>query len=408
MKRLLSAAALLLSFAAHAQTTVNLSPFTPAACEAAKTKLADTTLVCADKFTPAPIVATLTLSNLPEPTTTARTAKIDASVTPAALVWCRLDNWAPIACPQTFSLGAVTPLAIGPHKVDYYVGATFDVAKPTRTYSWTITAPTVPPVVTPPVVTPPSASALPPLTNGSPIVSSGGASITDSTVNGTAVATHRITKSGALIWGGTRAERAWTSQSLKPGADYWWSFAVQMKPGESVPTSTGVDDDMLVMQTHTPAQGATSPDLSLMYRGQDNTIRWGVAYNTKPSNTWQYVGGSNPDTEGRGEFAKETMPKPGVWTRFVVHYRPGYLTSHKPKFEVWRATAGADFTQTVSTTMLNTYNSLSGPSYPRIGPYKWTDSIWKSDAISFVMTPLYFGEGTDLLEPAKAAVAAFR
>lgn len=402
MKRLFLAALLAVSSLVHAQsTTVNLSPFTPDQCEAAKSKLADSTLKCAATFTPAPIVPTLTLSGLPDLKTTATSASITATVTPAAQVWCRLDNWAPIACPQTFSLGAVTPLAAGQHKVDYYVGSTFDVAKPTRTYTWTITSIAPPP--------PPPATALAALTGGSSTISNTASvvAVPDPNGSGRSVNLHTISSGGNLIYGGVRAELTFPNTKLIPGHDYWMSFAINQKaPGINGPTN--IDDEMLVMQTHTPAQGATTPDLSINLRGQDAKMRFFVAYNTKPSNTWNYVGGPNKDTESALPLATDALPVAGKWTRYVIHYRPGFTNAHAPRTRLWRANAGGDYALLLDSTSFNTYNSLDGPSYPRIGPYKWSDSAWKFSPQAFYMTPLYFGEGADLLEAGKASVASFQ
>lgn len=278
----------------------------------------------------------------------------------------------------------------------------------------TVKAPAVvftPPVVqAAPVVTPPTVPAITPLAPISGtvtrILSSGGSitSVPDPGGSGTQVNLHTITKAGSSIVGGVRAELAWTGTQLKPGTDYWMAFAVQVKAGI---TSTSSYDDLLVMQTHSPAQGDTQPDISLHVSGQAGS-RWYVAYNTKASNTWAYVGGSNKDTEGVAPFGKEANLPAGKWVRYVVHYRPGFQTSHAPRTRVWRAFAGGDFAQLFDSTGFNTYNSLVGPSYPRIGLYKWTDSVWTATTVSAYLTPLYLGQGDDLLEAGKAAVAAFK
>jgi hypothetical protein len=214
--------------------------------------------------------------------------------------------------------------------------------------------------------------------SGTPLM----APVADPSGSGRTVNLHRILQSGAAVWGGVRAEQAWRTEDTKlyPGKDYWMAFAVMLKPGEAITSSDG---DMLVFQTHTPASGDTTPDISLCLQGSSNSMRWEVAYNTKPSNTWQYVGGSNPDTEAYRTPSTQSIPAPGVWTRFVVHYRPGYTTAHSPRVRVWRANAGGDYAQLFDYTGFNTYNSLSGPSYPRIGPYKWTGSTWGTSSLAF-------------------------
>ena len=154
-----------------------------------------------------------------------------------------------------------------------------------------------------------------------------------------------------------------------------------------------------------PASGATTPDISLNLKGSTKQLFWTVAYNTKPSNTWKYVGGSNPDTEKESDLYTGALFPAGQWYRAIVHYRPGYLASHLPKLEVWTLLDGGAWTQVVNSTGFNTYNSLDGPSYPRIGPYKWSDSAWGTPAQSFLFSPLYFGEGANLIDAAKASLA---
>lgn len=226
-------------------------------------------------------------------------------------------------------------------------------------------------------------------------------------VAGSKVDLRRIKRDDPLVWGGVRCESLFSTVALKPGSDYWWAFAVNMKPDEAIVPNTA-DDAMLVMQTHTPAMGATQPDVALFWRGQDKSMFWRIAWNTNPSNTWQYVGGPNPDTQGTWKAPLQPMPAAGVWTRFVVHYRPGFTTAHNPLVEIWSAGPGADYAKLVNYTGFNTYNSLSGPSYPRIGPYKWTSSAWNTNSLAFYTSPLYFGEGANLYDAAKASLAAIR
>jgi hypothetical protein len=95
----------------------------------------------------------IVLTNLPEKTTLSTGASIGfdlTGVTANAAVYCRLDVYTPIPCPNPFVLGANpgNPLAPGAHTVDYYAdtGSGFDVAKPTASYSWTVADATTPPV----------------------------------------------------------------------------------------------------------------------------------------------------------------------------------------------------------------------------------------------------------------------
>ncbi len=370
---------------------------------------------------------TLTLSNLPAATTTSTSASIGYTVSgnPSASVYCRRDTYDPGPCPNPFVLGASKALAAGRHTVDFYLfdGNPIDnTTTPTLSHEWVISSSTgtgggaggggggSSTGATKLPVAPLPAGAIVSGYDGEWT----GANITDSSgtllmgkvtdpVSGQVVDLHRILRSGASIWGGVRCEQAF-DVSLTPGHDYWLAFAVMMPSQAEAITSSGPDDTLLVFQTHTPSLGNTTPDISLTLSGQSGKLNWFVAYNTKPSDTWSYVGGPNPDTENARSVYSAPLPAVGVWMRFVVHYRPGYQSSHNPVFEVWGAQPGTGYQQLFSHSGFNTYNSLSGPSYPRIGTYKWSDSVWNSASLLFYETPLYFAEGANLLEAGKAAL----
>jgi len=388
--------------------------------------------------TPAP--APITLINLPANGTTQTAASIGHSGDPAYQVYCRLDAYAPIPCPNPFELGKTRPLAVGQHTVDYYryTGTALDTSKPDASHSWSIARaftstpeptasdPTVPsPAPIPaPVAGPVSNSALtaapvpvPTAVSGSSAQWDGStaivvngvqmmAPVADPSGSGRTVNLHRITQGGSLIWGGVRSEQLWhgkPAQALTPGKDIWMSFAVQRKADETFGSSAG-DDEHLIFQTHTPQPGATQPDIALFASGQSGTMGWRVAYNTSgtvDSQGWM-------STEGNPWVHKEALPAPGVWYRYVVHYRPGYLSSHNPLLEVWRAKPGGAFEKIANHTGYNTYNTSQtgvGASYPRIGLYKWTSSVWTTNSVAWYLTPLYFGTGADLLEAGKASLA---
>ena len=326
--------------------------------------------------------------------------------------------------PNPFVLGRTRPPPAGQHTVDYYsyTGTALDVAKPQTSYSWTIADEAS--SVTPTTKTTPADTTTAALTTTTTAASSstvsasvtalpaatpdfthsiGYSEVLDPNGSGRTVSLRRITSDGALYTGGQRCESFYRQPQYRliPGRDYWMSFAVMMKPGDSI---TSGDGTMLVFQTHTPADGNTTPDISVNFKGQTNQAFHVAAYNTKPSDTWNWVGGPNPDTEKETDVTTEAMPAIGKWTRYIVHYRPGYMTSHAPRLEVWRAYQGQDYVKVTDHSGLNTYNSLAGASYPRIGPYKWSSSAWGSSSQSFYMTPLHFGEGTNLLAAAKAAL----
>lgn len=241
------------------------------------------------------------------------------------------------------------------------------------------------------------------------------APVLDPSGSGRSVYLMRIMRGDPKIYGGQRAELLWHSRDaykLVPGRDIWMAFAVMRKPGEAQESSRAFGttnwndpyDELLVFQTHTPQAGATQPDIALFYNSQGNYAGWRVAYNTSgtvDSKGWM-------STEGNPWVHKEELPAPGVWYRYVVHYRPGYLAAHGPLLEVWRAKPGEAFDKIATHVGFNTYNTGktgAGPSYPRIGPYGGAGTaVWPRPSYAFYMSPLYFGVGADLFERGKAAL----
>jgi hypothetical protein len=198
--------------------------------------------------------------------------------------------------------------------------------------------------------------------------------VADPSGSGRTVDLHRIVRSDPQSWGGHRSEILWSEPRLEPGHDFWMAFAVQQKPGEEVLPTDGYDD-MLVFQTHCAAQGDTYPDISLVVSGQSGRIKWYSSYNA----SGEIDGNGWLSAEDETQLHAESMPTPGSWWRYVVHYRPGYLAEHVPKFEVWRAKSGSAYEKLFSHTGMNTYNTSAtgaGASYPRIGLYKWSD-VWR-------------------------------
>jgi len=415
--------------------------------------------------------AAITLSNLPSERTTATSAAIAYQLDAAdasAVVHCRLDSYAPIPCPNPFELGKARPLQAGTHTVDYYVGtstAASGSSVPQMSYTWTVeastdgtgspsqggqtnpTSPMTPPpttTTTPPTTTttPPTTTTTPPTTTTTPpptttvpaagalalaptpvptaisgysgtwdsnTIDTSGATlqrVADPGGSGRMVNLSRVKQGGASIYGGVRSEQLWlgkSAQALTPGRDFWMAFAVQRKADETFGTTSAYDAH-LVFQTHTPQAGDTQPDIALFATGQNGgSMFWRVAYNTSGNvdgNGWM-------STEGNPQVQSEPLPPPGVWYRYVLHYRPGYLASHNPVFEVWRAKPGAAYEQIVNYAGFNTYNTSktgAAASYPRIGLYKWTGSVWTTPTVAWYLTPLYFGTGSNLLDSGKAAL----
>lgn len=95
----------------------------------------------------------ITLAGTPANPTTATGASITYTVAPAGTaVYCRLDKYTAIPCPNPFVLGATSDqaLAIGSHEVDYYLSAA--QATPTASYVWSVTASSSGGGVTPPPI----------------------------------------------------------------------------------------------------------------------------------------------------------------------------------------------------------------------------------------------------------------
>lgn len=406
MKRLshLIAAAFMaaVSFGAPAQTTtVNLSPFSPDQCEAAKSKLGDTTLKCAATFTPAPIASAITLSGVPADGTTSTSASITATVTPAAQVWCRLDAWAPIPCPQVFSLGTVTPLAPGLHKVDYYIGATApDASKPAKTASWTITGTVTPPPPPPPPGTTPLAALK--VAAGNPAFEGvSGSGTIDTTYTGQAftgsdglvriktnadgTTEQRTVQGDGKLWSGNRAELGWSSKlKMNPGADYWFAFAFK-------PITWG-GGRQIFWQIHQdsglPPSGCNGPTLELQLA--DGALQINSVSGT--TSVW---------TCNSLLTSAAFAPAVGQWSRFVVHFRPGYQASQSPKTEVWK-----NGVLVYSSTNTNTQPSAN--DYPKYGIYKWDDSWSGVNQRAAQFSPLFYGVGADLKANADASLAGFK
>jgi hypothetical protein len=226
--------------------------------------------------------------------------------------------------------------------------------------------------------------------------------VLDPNGSGRTVNIHRIMQAAPYGWGTThRSELLWFGTDFPPGADTWQSFAVMRKPGESFPVSQS--DNMLVMQSHTPESGNTGPPYALIFDPVGNTIGWDISWNPNPPNTWNYVGGPNPDRyDLRPRAGLEPMMPEGVWYRYILHYRAGYLTSQNPLMEVWRAKPGQAFEKIVNYTGINAYNGANG--YARIGVYKWDTDWGGSPSLAFYETPLYFGRGVNLFDQAAASL----
>lgn len=198
------------------------------------------------------------------------------------------------------------------------------------------------------------------------------------------------------------------ANNLVPANDFWGAFRWCEDTSEYTRASS-LDDEMVIIQTHTRGQGDTQPDIKFWIQRQSGNIRWSSAYNTHPPSDWNYNGGAFPDTEGQTHLHSEVIPSPGVAYYYIVHYRPGYTSGHAPKVEVWRSkTRGGAYEKIVDSSALNTYNVTGAgvnASYWRMGCYKYNGSKWNSAAISQILSKLAFKKGTNLYAEAVAYLA---
>lgn len=192
--------------------------------------------------------------------------------------------------------------------------------------------------------------------------------------------------------------------------DHWFTFAIRTKGDEYPTTNDGnVPNNIhLVWQTHSQTAGSTQPPMSLQHDIGHNKRFWRRAWNTKPNNTWQVNGGPNPDTEAYADYPIGAFPQPDVWHKYIVHFRPGYLTSHEPCMHVWEAVGNDTYTKIVTSTANTDFNEYNCPeqSYNRIGIYKWAGTFWHNgkDSVAVYGTEIWSAQNTgdeDLFEAAR-------
>lgn len=207
-----------------------------------------------------------------------------------------------------------------------------------------------------------------------------------------------------------RAEMSWRGLvALVPGHDYVWGAEIIIDTNKPLLRGAGGNLNMLVLQDHTPGQGDTTPEIGLYYKGLTNQMFITVAYNTFPSNTWNYQGGPNPDTQQQTDIFTGVLPPTGVPYKIIIHQRPGYLAAHAPRIDIWESRDnGVSYTQIVTNyTGFNAYNISDNPSlglggYPRIGPY-WFQG--HSNEVIFHTRGLFFEEISASLGFPKAVLA---
>src|SRR5262249_41848293 len=145
--------------------------------------------------------------------------------------------------------------------------------------------------------------------------------------------------------------------NINQGQDYWMAFAIRLKGG-SWPVAGSAYDQRVVWQIHQRSDAADvddCPELSLQLNG-DGTANWIVC--TSPLAT------SVAATDKHLTVFKEPF-QVDQWSKYVVHYRPGYDLSFKPVLEVWR-----DGTKLFSYTGVSSFNNAQ-PGWPKMGIYQW-------------------------------------
>jgi hypothetical protein len=228
--------------------------------------------------------------------------------------------------------------------------------------------------------------------------------VADPNGSGVQVVLTRVKNAYVTMQGGKRAEFAVYGPSdldyypLTPGHDYWLAFAVMRKSGETFSSAATANDDHLVFQTHCSESGAdTQPDIALdmahTASGYIDKWRFKVSYRTA----------SSGNVTTATTIYNEAAPVADQWMKIIVHYRPGYLSSHNPLVDLWVSKNHEAYRNVVTWTGFNTYNYVQA-SYPRIGIYKW--STFYDDPITYYQTKLYCQEGANLYNEAVAALSA--
>jgi hypothetical protein len=359
----------------------------------------------------------VTLSNLPANPTTSTTASINYTLSGTGAVYCRLDSYTPMQCPNPFQLGMTTPLASGIHKVDYYVdsGSGIAGAAPAASYSWTVdttststSTSTSTPTPTPTAPTSTPLGTLPPTNfegngydggySGQTITGSDGLVRIQKFENfegtGATAYLHRIKAGDAQNWSGHRSEFSWygnSTSAMQLGVDYWFAFAVRPISGEWPGATNDSADIEIIFQVHGLSPADLPPSFAIARYGINNSLR--ISANTSSSTKVTDLG-------------KDSNIPAGVWTRFIVHQRPGNSVDHAPVVQVWR---NGSLVYNVSGAAAYNSGPDFGTDYPKIGFYKWNETNYgPANTRATHYSPLFFGKGANLYEQAAAALATIK
>lgn len=207
-----------------------------------------------------------------------------------------------------------------------------------------------------------------------------------STDMATGISTNRVKQGDTKIYSGMRSEFGWYGRmAMVPGNDYWFAFA--FKP------IAWAGGRQIFWQIHqmtgiAPGNSCNGPSLELQLANgalQINSV-------SGTATVWTCNSLLN---------SAVAAPAIGAWSRFVVHYRPGYLSSHAPVTQVWK-----DGVLVLDRKDMNTQPNAN--DYPKMGIYKWDDTWSGVTQRAAQYSPLFFGVGADLKANADAAVAGFK
>lgn len=350
--------------------------------------------------TPAP---SLTLSGLPDSTTTATSASIGYSLSGIATVFCRRDGYMPVLAPNPFVLGSTAPLAAGSHTVDYFLdtGNGIDLSKPAASYSWTILA--APVVVPMPYIAPYAWEGIGP--DGAKFAGSYDDAVTvlgpDGTVrigpvadpSGKPCRLHRIKQGEMLVWNGHRSELTFSSQAVARAIDNWCAVAVKF---DTWPKTGDSGDQQIFHQLHQRQDALDTeqaPTLAFQISGIDNCIL--IQSVTCPS---------DPSTDAltpRTAHYRSQEIALHQWYRIITHVRIGPLPEDAGRLRVW-----------INDMQVVDYVGPIGfinaqPDWWKLGIYKWRENWDTVDTRSMLSAGPYMSQGPDCLAAAQADLAAF-
>jgi hypothetical protein len=389
----------------------------------------------------------VTLGNLPDTVTPTTAAAITYEPPSTGTVYCRLDRYTPIACPNPFVLGQSSALAAGTHSVDYYLdtGSGIDLANPSNSYSWTIEATTVAATTPSPTTTtttatstatttPVSGTALraahtglatwgidapatgdgtnfpekapggvitslsqfPTITNDA---NGGGTRFGPTTVDGLPALLLNVRQGDPTRYNGNRSALNYDGFQLKHGHDYWFAFAFKLGSEWTVAQGGGNGDRQNLFDTHQQSSETTSG------HGNPFSLSW-EGTTAGQELVWRpdlYDGSGSP-------VMYRAASQPNVWTRVIIHYRSG-SSAQNPNLETWIAYGTGSFTKL--TPLMSSTTPFGDPAqttfdWPVAQIYKWTTGSWGTATNRTVYNSgLFAQEGTSLYDGAVAALAAY-